>query len=69
VLRADWQAALLGALDPLLDRRILEVTVQSGPAVDGVTRQQALSIDTLDISQHHRLLVTIRDMVRQTADR
>jgi D-glutamate cyclase len=68
VLRVDWRAALLAALDPVLDRRILEVTVQSGPAVDGVTRQQALSIDTLDMSQHHRVLATIRDIVRKTAD-
>jgi D-glutamate cyclase len=69
VLRVDWRAALLAALDPELDRRILEMTVRSGPAVDGVTRRQTLSIDTLDMSQHCRVLTTIRDIVRQTADR
>jgi hypothetical protein len=63
VLRDDWRAALLEALDPELDRAILEATMRDGPAVDGVTGQQTATIDTLDIAAHHRVLAAIRDIV------
>jgi hypothetical protein len=65
VARADWRATLLDCLDPELDRHVLEVTVCEGPAVDGVTRQQTVTIDSLDCATHHLVLDAIRGLVRQ----
>jgi len=65
VARADWRPALLACLDPELDRHILETTVRDGPAVDGVTRQQTLTIDTLDCATHHAVLDAIRALARE----
>lgn len=59
-----WRPALLDCLDPALDQAILASTVRDGPAVDGVTRQQTLTIDSLDGATHHRILATIRALVR-----
>jgi len=61
--RADWRATLLDALDPALDRAILEATVRHGPAVDGVTRAQTVTIDTIDCAAHHRVLAEIRGLI------
>ena len=63
--RDDWRPALLACLDPVLDRHILETTVRDGPAVDGVTRQHTLTIDSLDCAAHHRVLEAIRALVRE----
>ena len=63
VMRADWRPALLECLDPALERHILETTVRDGPAVDGVTRRQTLTIDTLDCATHQRVLDAIRALV------
>jgi hypothetical protein len=65
VLRPDWRVALLQALDPVVDRAILEATVRDGPAVDGVTRQQTMTIDALELSAHHQVLEAVRAIVRQ----
>jgi hypothetical protein len=65
VARSDWRPALLACLDPELDRHILEVTIRDGPAVDGVTRQQTQTIDSLDCAAHHRVLDAIRMLVRE----
>ncbi len=65
VARADWAATLLACLDPALDRAILEATVRDGPAVDGVTRRQTLTIDSLDSRAHHAVLEAVRLLVRQ----
>jgi D-glutamate cyclase len=62
-LRADWRARLVGCLDEDLDRRILEATVRDGPAVDGVSRRQAMTVDNLDLATHHRKLRAIRALV------
>jgi hypothetical protein len=59
------QTTLLACLDPALDQAILEATVYNGPAVDGVTRQQTVTIDTLDCATHHRVLESIRTLVRE----
>ncbi len=59
-LRADWRACLIGCLDEGLDRRILHRTLADGPAVDGVSRVQAPTIDDLDLATHHRKLRMIR---------
>ena len=48
VLRPDWRESLLGCLDADLDRAILWATVYQGPAVDGVTRTQGLTVDSLE---------------------
>jgi len=63
VLRPDWRDALLGSLDEELDQAILEATVRDGPAVDGVSRQQTLTVDTLPAAVHHAKLRAIRAQV------
>ena len=63
VLRADWRGALLAALDPALDAAIMAQAVWHGPAVDGVTARQELTVDSLDMATHHRKLLTIRATV------
>lgn len=47
LVRDDWRAALVSGLTPETDRRILAATVAEGPAVDGVLRRPALSVDGL----------------------
>ena len=60
VLRADWHDALIGCLDEALDMRVLETLVRDGPAVDGVSLRQALTIDTLPLPAHHSRLRAVR---------
>ncbi len=60
VVREDWRSRLLQCLDEVLDRKILEATLHDGPAVDGVSRVQAPTIDNLDLAAHHEKLRTIR---------
>ena len=59
-LRADWRSALIACLDEELDRAILAATVDHGPAVDGVSRRRAMTVDNLDIASHHQKLRGIR---------
>jgi hypothetical protein len=63
VLREDWRAKLLACLDPELDRAVLEITVERGPAVDGVSRLRAMTVDNLDIGVHHEKLREIRALI------
>jgi hypothetical protein len=63
LLRADWRDRLIAALDPALDARILETMVRDGPAVDGVSRRQTLTIDTLPLADHRAKLLAIRAML------
>jgi len=56
VLRADWREKLLACLDESLDLAVLEGTVNQGPAVDGVSRLRALTVDNFDIAIHHAKL-------------
>jgi D-glutamate cyclase len=63
VLREDWRAKLLACLDPELDRAVLKITVERGPAVDGVSRLRAMTVDNLDITVHHEKLREIRTLV------
>ncbi len=60
ILRSDWRSSLIERLDERLDRRVLEATLADGPAVDGVSRVQALTIDNLDLATHHEKLRMIR---------
>jgi len=63
-VRTDWHEALLACLDPALDQAVLEATVRDGPAVDGVTRQQTMTIDTFVMARHHQVLAEIRRLLR-----
>ena len=63
VIRADWRRPLLCCLDEALDRHILEVMLRDGPAVDGVSRRQTLTIDNFDLRFHHEKLRMIRALV------
>jgi D-glutamate cyclase len=64
-LRQDWRAPLLTCLDETLDRAVLEATVEDGPAVDGVSLLQTMTVDNLDIATHHRVLRMIRALVER----
>jgi hypothetical protein len=59
-LRPDWSATMLSALDPALDRAVIEAMVRDGPAVDGVSLQRAATIDGLAVEAHWRMLNQIR---------
>jgi D-glutamate cyclase len=63
VLRGDWRKKMLTCLDPELDRVVLEATIEHGPAVDGVSRVRAMTVDNLDIVAHHNKLREIRTLV------
>jgi hypothetical protein len=64
VLRPDWRERLLVCLDEKLDQAVLEATVNNGPAVDGVSRLRAMTVDNLDIGIHHGKLREIRALVQ-----
>ncbi len=59
VHQAEFREALLSCLDPAIDGQILQMLVQNGPAVDGVTLCQALTIDGLDLATHHAKLAAV----------
>lgn len=65
VLRPDWREALLGCLDPALDRAILETMVAEGPAVDGVLQRRSMTIDAIGLDVHHAKLAAIAAMARR----
>ena len=67
VLRADWRDSLLACLNADLDQAILRATVYDGPAVDGVTRAQGLTVDSLPAEVHHAKLRAIRAVVEDDA--
>lgn len=62
-LRPQWRAPLLSCLDADCDRAILEAAVKRGPAVDGVSRRQTLTVDNLDLPMHHAKLRALRAVV------
>src|SRR5262249_54584774 len=68
VIREDWTDRLLGCLDEALDRHILETVVRDGPAVDGVSRRQEVTIDNLDPAIHHEKLGRIRALAEGRDD-
>jgi hypothetical protein len=63
LLRADWRTTLLECLDEQVDGAILRAMVNDGPAVDGVTRQRALTVDSMPAELHHAKLRAIRAVV------
>lgn len=62
-IRADWRQPLVACLDEELDRHILETMLRDGPAVDGVSRVQAPTIDNFGLAFHHEKLRAIRSLV------
>jgi hypothetical protein len=63
VLRDDWRVQLLGCLDEKIDKAVLEATVEHGPAVDGVSRRRAMTVDNFEMSMHHAKLREIRALI------
>jgi hypothetical protein len=69
VIRDDWRDSLMEWLDATRDGAILEAMVNDGPAVDGVTRQRALTVDGMPAAVHHAKLQAIRAIVEAYAAR
>jgi len=65
VLRAGWRRAAAEVLDAAVDGAIVEALVLLGPAVDGVTLDQSLTIDGLDMATHGRKLAAVKVLVEQ----
>jgi hypothetical protein len=63
-LRPDWRERLIACLNEEFDKAILEATVNNGPAVDGVSRLRAMTVDNLDMAIHHSKLREIRSLVQ-----
>jgi hypothetical protein len=63
VLRPDWAAAMLGGLDPAVDRAVIEAMVRDGPAVDGVSLRREATIDGLPMVEHQAIREAVRRMV------
>jgi hypothetical protein len=63
VLREDGRTRLLACLDEKVDKAVLEATVEHGPAVDGVSRLRAMTVDSFEMSVHHDKLREIRALV------
>jgi D-glutamate cyclase len=63
VIRDDWCSTLIESLDPERDGAILRAMVNDGPAVDGVTRQRTLTVDSMPAEVHHAKLRAIRAVV------
>ncbi len=63
VLRPDWRTVIDAVLDPELDRTIIAAMVAHGPAVDGVTRRRAPTIDSLPMNEHGQMLNAIAQVV------
>jgi hypothetical protein len=60
----DWHETLLDLLAPCLDERILKSLVDLGPAVDGITFQQTMTIDGIATREHWALLLRLRDLAQ-----
>ena len=67
VLREDWRKQMLDCLDEARDKAVLEATVVRGPAVDGVSRLRAMTVDNLALAIHHKKLREIRALA-ETVD-
>jgi hypothetical protein len=67
ILRQEWRATLIQCLHPEREAAILRRTVNDGPAVDGVTRQRTLTVDSLPIEVHQEKLRAIRSVVEAHA--
>ena len=61
--RPDWSAAMLGGLDPVVERAVIEAMVRDGPAVDGVSLRREATIDGLPMEEHQGVREAVRQMV------
>src|SRR6516162_2130588 len=59
-VRSEWRERLIACLEAKLDKAVLEATVVHGPAVDGVSRLRAMTVDSFDVAIHHSKLREIR---------
>jgi hypothetical protein len=64
VQRPAWLGAMRAALDPMLDQAVIQAMVRDGPAVDGVSRQRDMTIDSLDMPTHHAVRALIAGLVQ-----
>jgi hypothetical protein len=62
--RPDWRERLIACLDEKLDHAVLRAAVNNGPAVDGVSRLRAMTVDNLEMAIHHSKLREIRALVQ-----
>lgn len=63
VLRPDWSRAMESALEPALDRAVVETMVRNGPAVDGVSLRRLATIDGLAMHEHQAVMEAARRLV------
>ena len=63
VLRPAWRQMAVETLDTAVDQGIVEALVLLGPAVDGVTLDQTVTIDGLDMATHGQKLAAVRAAV------
>ena len=61
--RPDWRMAMEAALQPALDRQVVETMVREGPAVDGVSLLREVTIDGLGMDVHHRVLASVQALI------
>jgi hypothetical protein len=59
IVRPAWARATKNALNPDLDRHVIETMVCDGPAVDGITLRREATIDALDMETHRQMLLAI----------
>jgi hypothetical protein len=62
ILRSDWTAALLSGLTTEVDQSVVEALIRDGPAVDGVSLRREATIDALEMSVHHEVMMAIREI-------
>jgi D-glutamate cyclase len=60
LLRRDWRDAMLDCLQPSVHNAALQAMVTFGPAVDGVSGRQSMSVDSLPLQRHVEKLAAIR---------
>lgn len=65
VLRQDWHEALMMWFEKEWSLTCLRECVEKGPAVDGVSGRQTLSVDGLDWNYHTDVLENIRQIASQ----
>jgi hypothetical protein len=59
LLRDDWRDAMLDCLQPSIHNAALHAMVTLGPAVDGVSGRQTMSVDSLPLERHVEKLAAI----------
>jgi hypothetical protein len=60
LIREDWRDAMLDCLQPAVHDAAMHAMVTLGPAVDGVSGLQSMSVDSLPLQRHVEKLAAIR---------